>query len=149
MGNPVVGGPVVFHQAWDFVAEVGGVVIGGFSSAEGLEREHKVVVQLEGGQREPVDVSNTTTMAKPITLKRGASNNAELYQWSENVRLGIRDIRDVSIVRQRNGTPVARFNCVGCALTTYKPGDLDRSKEEENAVEEIAFQPKSWTRIDL
>lgn len=149
MGNPVVGQPETFLQAWDFVVEIRGVAVGGFTTCDGLEYDHKVAIQRKGGENGIADVSNTTSEPKPITLKRGESTNRELYQWHANVKSRVRDIRDISIVKQVGGVPVVRYNCLECAMTSYKAGNPDRSKEEENNVEEITFQPKSWDRVDL
>jgi phage tail-like protein len=147
--NNIVGQPVKYYQAWDFVVEVENIPIGGFNACDGLEREIKTATQMEGGIISPVDISTTTVTFKPITLKRGGSNNRDLYEWSLAPEKGIQDKRNVSIVQQFGGVPVVRWNCEQAVLTSYKGPSFDRSKEEENIIEEVVIQPLRWTRVDL
>lgn len=145
----VIGQPVTYYQAWDFVVEIEGVAIAGFTGAKGLEFEVKTAKQMEGGVVSAVDISTTVVDYKPIVLTRGGSNNAELYDWSQAPLKGIQDKRNVSIVQQRQGVPVVRYNCEQCVLTAYKGPEFDRSKEEENVIEEITMMPLRWKRVDL
>lgn len=144
-----IGQPVTYLQAWDFVVEIGGIGVAGFTAATGIEKETKAAIQMEGGIPTPVDVSTTTTNYKPITLRRGSSNNAELYEWSKAAEESRQDKRDVSIVQQYGGVPAVRWNCEQCVLLTYKGPEFDRGKEEENGIEEIVIQPLRWKRVAI
>lgn len=144
-----VGQPVTYYQKWDFVVEIAGVAVGGFTSCKGLEKEHKVAEQMEGGAISVVAHATTTVAYPDITLERGGSDNNELYLWSENQEQGIQDLRDVSIVQQRGGIPVVRYNCESCVLKKYTAPEFDRKAEEENVVESIVIKPLRWKKIDL
>lgn len=144
-----VGQPVNYYQKWDFVVEVEGVAVGGFNEATGFEVEHKVAPTREGGVKGLSALSYTTLEVKPVTLKRGASNNRELYLWNESITAGNQDLRNVSVVSQKGGLPVKRANYTLCALTTYKDDGHKRDAEEENVMEEITFMPTDGKLVYL
>lgn len=144
-----VGTPVTYYQKWDFVVEVEGLAVGGFSEATGLEIDQKIAIYREGGNPGISAMSYTTHDIKPVTLSRGGSDNTELYDWWENIRSGAQDLRSVSIVQQKGGIAFKRTNYTLCAMTNYKTDGNDRSKEEENVIESITFQPTDAKVVQL
>ena len=141
----MAGSAVTYHQAWDFVVEIDNVQVGGFTDCSGLGTEIKSVSQNEGGQISVVDVSTSTVTFPDITLKRGGSDNTELYDWHRNIVKGNQDKRNLSIVQQRGGVPVKRYNVTQAVIVKYMPGDWARSEEEKNITEEITLKHTGWT----
>lgn len=143
--SEVIGQPVTFQQAWDFIVEIEGVPSGGFTDVDGLDKEHKTIEQFEGGKRTVVSVDNSVTIYPEIVCKRGGSNNFDLYDWSENIEAGNTDKRSISIVDQRGGiTAIKRYNIPEATLTHYKGGARSSGDQEKNVVEEISFKHTGW-----
>lgn len=139
------GSAVTYYQSWDFIVEIDKVIVGGFTDCSGLGTEFKTVKQKEGGVPSVVDVSVSTFDFPPIVLKRGGSDNTELYDWHMNLRKGNQDKRNLSIVQKRGGVPVKRYNVTLATIAKYMPGDWARSEEEKNITEEITLEHTGWT----
>jgi phage tail-like protein len=107
---------------------------------------------------------------EPVTLKRGVTNNRDLYDWlrlvndelvllstanelTGNVRKGPRQSenfrKDVIIeVLDREGNPVKGWYLFNAWPTTYKPGDDLNAQSEEKLVEELALTYELFLEVD-
>ena len=86
-------------RAFNFRVEIDGLTVGSFSECSGLTAEGDSVDYREGTDV-PLHVRKLTGLRKytPITLKRGYTNNTELWQWHTNIANGLNDRRNGAIV---------------------------------------------------
>jgi phage tail-like protein len=84
------------YQSCNFVVEIEGLLVGGFSQCTGLAVEVEVHEYREGGQNEFVHRFAGATRHPPLVLKHGLSPIDGLWGWHQDVSAGH--------VRRRNGT---------------------------------------------
>ncbi len=138
----LVGSPVTPFQAARFVVRVeGSPGVAGtakFKTCVGLEAAVAVSEIWHGGsmiaQKEPARVT-----FPPVTLERGALNDAQLFNWFAITVAPTPAIggagqaykRMVDIVEQdRSGLTVNRWRLVNAWVSNYKPGDFDNESDE-------------------
>lgn len=142
-----VGTPTDYFQAWAFVLEIEGIAVAGFTSFGPLKQDVKLIAQEEGGARTTVDETTGKFMTDKCTGERGASFNDELWSWWLNVKAGVKDKRQCSVVGQApDGTPLVRWNLKDCNLVSYEGGSYD-AKKDENLVEKIEIKPIDIDRV--
>lgn len=141
MAGEVVGGPPKFQQASAFGTEIEGIEVAKFTTANIPKQTAAIILQREGGSILPVDVATGIVTIEPVTLSRGKTDNSDLYDWWQNVLLGIQDQRLVTIVEKDTaGNAITRWPLGTCALASYDGGAFDATKGE-NVVESITLQP--------
>ncbi len=99
------------YGAFNFIVEIDGIAVAGFSECSGLAAETAVIEYREGN--EPMRVRKLAGLTKftAITLKRGITGNRDLWNWHKNITNGATDRRNGSIVLLGNDrSPVARWN---------------------------------------
>jgi phage tail-like protein len=84
------------YQACNFVIEIEGLLVGGFSQCTGLAVEVEVHEYREGGQNEFMHRFAGATRHPPLVLKHGLSPLDGLWGWHQDVAAGQ--------VRRRNAT---------------------------------------------
>jgi phage tail-like protein len=86
-------------RAFNFRVEIDGLTVGSFSECAGLTAEGDSVDYREGTDV-PLHVRKLTGLRKytPLTLKRGYTDNTELWQWHANIANGLPDRRNGAIV---------------------------------------------------
>jgi phage tail-like protein len=133
MGDP--------NQAHRFTCEIGGVLVGGVHTIEGLEFEHEVIEYHDG--------DNGTTQFRPgrqkqgrVKLTRDFSATKEFHDWRKTVVDGKVSRQSVSIVMLADdGTEAIRYNLYECWPTKYYGPSLS-ARNSSNATEaiEICFE---------
>lgn len=98
-------------QVFNFHVEIEGVTVAGFTECSGLSSETEVIEYREGGdQRAGVRKIPGVTRYAPIVLKRGVTNNKELWNWRKAVTEGRIERRNGAIVLlDPGGDEVARW----------------------------------------
>jgi phage tail-like protein len=73
------------YSAFNFLVEIDGVTVAGFSECSGLSNETDAIEYREG--KEDITVRKLPGLAKysNITLKRGLTQSKELWQWRKQV----------------------------------------------------------------
>ena len=84
------------YQASNFVIEIEGLLVGGFSECSGLEVEVEVEEYREGGQNDFVHRFAGRTKHPLLVLKHGMSPIDGLWGWHQDVSAGA--------IERRNGT---------------------------------------------
>jgi phage tail-like protein len=84
------------YQASNFVIEIEGLLVGGFSECSGLEVESEVQEHREGGVNDYVHRFAGATRYPPLVLRRGITLSDVLWRWYRMTTAGQ--------VRRRNGT---------------------------------------------
>jgi phage tail-like protein len=85
------------YLAFNFLVEVEGLVVGGFSEVRGLQVEIEVKDYREGGLNDYIHkLAGPTRYPSNLVLKRGLTDIDSLWRWHQDVRQGK--------VERRNGT---------------------------------------------
>lgn len=86
------------YSAFNFLVEIDGVTVAGFSECSGLSTETDVVEYRNGN--EDITVRKLPGMKKfmNITLKRGLTDSTELWDWRKRVMDGQSERQSGSIV---------------------------------------------------
>jgi phage tail-like protein len=84
------------YQSSNFVVEIEGLLVGGFTDCTGLQIEIEAHEYREGGQNEFVHRFAGATRHPPLVLKHGVSPIDGLWGWHQDVAAGN--------IQRRNGT---------------------------------------------
>jgi phage tail-like protein len=133
--------------SFNFIVEIDGKTISGFSEVSGLEAEVEVVEYREGS--DPMTTHKAPGLQKyaNITLKRGITGDLTLWQWMQSVLGGNPDRRNLSIVllnEQRQA--VARWNLVRAWPTKYIAPALN-SATSDVSLETLEIAHEGLTRV--
>ena len=122
----------------NFLVEIEGLIVGGFSRVEGLESTIETQDFSEGGRNEYVHKILKGTMYGPLILSHGLTDNDTLWQWHDRTRRGV--------VQRKNGTimlldaqraPVTWWNFADALPTKWTGPAFDASGEAQVAIERI------------
>lgn len=97
--------------AFNFLVEIDGITMAGFSECSGLGSETGVIEYREGGDIAGIRKIPGLTKFSPIVLKSGITKSRDLWNWRKAIVDGRIDRRSGSIIlldRERN--PVVRWN---------------------------------------
>jgi phage tail-like protein len=100
------------YRGFNFRVELDNASVAGFSECSGLTFDADPVEYREGTDT-PLHVRKLTGLRKfaNIALKRGFTDNTELWDWYKNVLNGVSDRRDGPIVlRDEEHTDILRWN---------------------------------------
>jgi phage tail-like protein len=125
------------YKAFNFLVEIDGVALAGFSEVSGLESETAVIEYRVGGEPNRVRKLPGLTKYANIVLKRGVTQNAELWDWRKTVEDGNVDRRNGSIILLDDSrTPVVRWNFFEGWIAKWQGPALNASGDEV-AIERI------------
>jgi phage tail-like protein len=119
------------YGSFNFVVEIDGTTITGFTEVSGLDAEVEVVEYREGA--DPSSSRKLPGMQKysNITLKRGITGDLSLWNWMQSILSGKPDRRNMSIILLNDSRePVARWNVVRAWPAKYQAPALSASASE-------------------
>lgn len=97
------------YKSYNFLVEIDGVTVAGFSECTGLSSEVEIIEYREGGD---FLVRKLPGLAKfgNVTLKRGVTDSLDIYNWHRDVLRGQTDRRN-GVITLLNDTrnPVVRW----------------------------------------
>ena len=130
------------YGAFNFLVEIDGLTVAGFSECSGLSAETAVIEYREGSDKGGARKLPGLTKFGNITLKRGLTTSRELWQWHRTVVTGDVERRTVRIVvldEARN--PAASYRIVEAWPVKYE-GPRLKATGNEVAIEtlEIAHE---------
>jgi len=99
------------YKAFNFLVEIDGMTVAGFTEASGLGSETAVIEYRAGDEPNVVRKLAGLTTYTNIVLRRGVTGSPELWNWRKSVVDGKADRHNGSIVlldEERN--PVVRWN---------------------------------------
>lgn len=140
------GTPRNYHKKFAFVVECEGITYAGFESSSELEAEIAKIEQHEGGALIP-DKSPGRVKMTDITLRRGASQDDDLWKWWKQVvnvsaNSGLTNgeyKRDLEIVQlDRDGSVLRRWAVFGAWPTKFGAGSWDNNADE-NVIESLVL----------
>ena len=95
---------------FNFTVEIDGIKRAEFHECTGFNSSVDVIEHREGGAISPLKLAGQTKYAN-ITLRRGVTDDRELYAWHLDAAAGNVQRKNGSIVvRDRQGTETARWN---------------------------------------
>jgi phage tail-like protein len=98
------------YKAFNFLVEIDGIQVAGFAECTGLSTETDIIEYREGSERGGLRKIPGLTKFSNITLKRGLTQNRDLWNWHKVVINGGVDRRSGAIiVLGDDHAPVARF----------------------------------------
>ena len=131
----------------NFVVEIDGIASSSFTHVEGVSSTTEVVEYREGTEQNIVRLFPGLTRYGPITLKRGLSDNSELWDWYESNIDDPVDTRAMSIIfLDRGRNEQVRYNFADCWPSDYYIEPLD-SNPSGIAIEVIVIQCESMDRV--
>lgn len=101
------------YLAFNFIVEIDGISVAGFSEVSGLSIETQVERKTFGGENHKEFVFLGQTKYSDLTLKNGVTNDEYLWNWYQNVVNGVIRRRSGSIcLLDHSGTPKVWWNFI-------------------------------------
>src|SRR2546423_2041644 len=134
------------YKAFNFLVEIDGITRAGFSEVSGLESETQVIEYRLGGESNTVRKLPGLTKYASIVLRRGVTQDAELWNWRKTVVQGNVDRRNGSIVLlDDDRTAVVRWNFFNGWISKWQGPDLNAAGNEV-AIETIEIAHEGLQR---
>lgn len=115
----------------NFYVEWNGIIHAGFRELAGLNSAQTPVEYREGTDPPTVRKLASLVTYANVTLKRGLTNNDELWKWRQNLAKGNADRREISIVlMDETGTEKVRWNLTNCWPTSWSGADFNATSGE-------------------
>jgi phage tail-like protein len=125
------------YKAFNFRVEIEGIARAAFSEVGGLESETAVIEYRVGGEPRTVHKLPGLTKYANIVLRRGITQDPELWNWRQSVVQGNVDRRNGSIfLLDDDGTEVVRWNFFQGWIAKWE-GPALNAKANEVAIETI------------
>jgi len=125
------------YRSFNFLVEIDSITVAAFSEVSGLTAETEVIEYRTGAMLGGVRKLAGLTKYTNITLKRGMTQNLELWDWYKNVVDGKTDRRSASIVLLDEAhQEVLRWNVVN-AWPRKWDGPALNARHNEIAIETL------------
>src|SRR5262245_27819660 len=119
------------YGSYNFLVEIDSFTCAGFQEVSGLDATTDVVEHREGGDNLATRKLPGMTKFGNLTLKRGMTDDVELYQWHKRVAEGDIERKNGSIVLlNRKREEVARWNFVRAWPTKWTGPALNAEKSD-------------------
>lgn len=133
-------------RSFNFRVEIDGLTVASFSECSGLSSDGDAVEYREGTDR-ALTVRKLVGLRKysNVTLKRGYTESAELWEWYRNIQNGAPDRRNGSIIlmdEERND--VLRWNVENAWINKIDAPEMNASGNEV-AIETIELVHEGLT----
>ncbi len=131
------------YGAFNFLVEIDGLAVAGFSECSGLGVETAVIEYREGSDKGGVRKLPGLTRFSNITLKRGLTTSRELWQWHRTVVTGNverRTFRIVVLDEARN--PAASYRVIEAWPVKYE-GPRLKATGNDVAIETLEIAHES------
>ncbi len=124
--------------AFNFLVELGGLIVAGFSEVSGLDAEVQIEEYREGGQNEFVHrLPGPARYPSNLVLRHGLSDLEVLWRWQTSVLRGIVSRQHASVVLLgTDGEPRWRWNFRDAYPVRWAGPDL-RASGGEVAIESL------------
>jgi phage tail-like protein len=134
------------YKAFNFLVEIDGVALAAFSEVSGLESETEVIEYRAGGESNAVRKLPGLTKHANLVLRRGVTQDAELWNWRKTVVDGKVDRRNGSIVLlDDDRTEILRWNFFHGWISKWAGPTLN-AKGNEVAIETIEIAHEGLSR---
>jgi phage tail-like protein len=134
------------YKAFNFLVEIDGIARAGFSEVSGLESETEVIEYRVGTESNTARKLPGLTKYANIVLRRGVTQDAELWNWRKTVEEGKVDRRNGSIILlDDDRTEVVRWNFFNGWISKWQGPALNASGNEV-AIETIEIAHEGLER---
>jgi phage tail-like protein len=145
---PAGGGKPEPLPSSNFIVEIDGLASASYISVEGLHGEIEVVEYRDGIDPNRVRLLPGNARYGPIILRRGLTENTELWEWYESTLESPIETKSMSIVFMDHGhEEKARYNAHECWPSEYYIEPLE-SNPSNVAIEVIVIQTELIERAD-
>lgn len=139
------------HIVHHFALEVQGLVSATFSECSGLDTSNEVIEHIENDQTGAQKITKLVGRLKwgDITLKRGVTDNMDLWNWRKQVIDGQIDIarKDASILMMdAMDQQIARIDIKRCWPAGYKSSDV-KSADNSVMIETVTLTHEGANRV--
>lgn len=143
----VLGARLDPYLAVNFLVEIEGLIVGGFSKVEGLDSAIDTQDYVEGGRNDYVHKVLKGTIYSPIVLSHGLTDIDALWSWHERVRRGV--------IQRKNGTvmlldtrrlPVMWWNFAGALPVKWVGPSFDASADSQVAIVSVELVHRGITK---
>ena len=134
------------YTGFNFLVEIDGITIAAFKQVSGLGSETEVIEYRAGSDKaSTVRKLPGLTRYANIVLKRGVTQNAELWNWRKAIEQGTADRRNGSIVLLDDArTPILRWQFSNGWVSKFTGPDLN-AEANEVAIETIEIAHEGLT----
>lgn len=127
------------YRVFNFVVEIDGLEVGGFSQVAGLERSTEFEEFREGGQNDHVHKLASLTKHPNLSLRRGLGDRDELWGWHQDVVDGAIVRRNITVtLLARDTSEAARWVFLEAYPVKWSGTDLDAAGNTVH-VESVEF----------
>ncbi len=134
------------YKNFNFLVEIDGITVAGFTECTGLESETEVIEYREGNEASTLRKLPGLTDYSNITLRRGVTDNKELYNWRKSVIDGQTERKSGSIILLNDKQEeVARWNFKQ-GWPCYMAGPDLNALESEIAIEALEICHEGFER---
>jgi phage tail-like protein len=131
----------------NFLVEIEGLVVGGFSKVDGLESAIETQDYVEGGRNDYVHKILKGTTYVPLVLSHGLSDLDALWTWHDRTRRGV--------IQRKNGTimlldaerlPVMWWNFASALPVKWAGPAFDAASDAQVAIERVELVHRGITK---
>lgn len=134
------------YKAFNFRVEIEGIAQAAFAEVSGLTSETAVIEYRVGGEPNTARKLPGLTKYANLVLRRGITQDLELWNWRQTVVDGNSERRDGSIILQDDdGIEVARWNFRNGWICKWEGPALD-AKANDVAIETIEIAHEGFER---
>ncbi len=135
------------YLAVNFLVEIDGLIVGGFSKVDGLESTIETQDYVEGGRNEYVHKVLKGTTYPLLVLSHGLTDTDSLWAWHERVRRGVVERKNGTIMLlDRQRIPVMWWNFAEALPVKWAGPSFDASAESQVAVERVELAHRGITK---
>ncbi len=134
------------YAQYNFILEVDGLTVAGFAEVGGLTMEQDIIEYREGSDTATVRKLPGLRKYGNITLKRGYTQNRELWEWRKTTIDGVTERKAGAVIlRDEAGEPRLRWEFREGWISKYEGPALKATANEaamesiEIAVEDVAL----------
>jgi len=134
------------YAQYNFVLEIEGTTVAGFAEVGGLTMEQDIIEYREGSDTATVRKLPGLRKYGNISLKRGYTQNHELWEWRKTTIDGLTERKSGAVIlRDEAGEPALRWEFREGWVSKYEGPALKASANEaamesvEIAVEDVAL----------
>jgi phage tail-like protein len=130
---------------FNFLVEIDGITRAAFHECSGLDSTMDVIEHREGGRTTPLKLPGMTRFPN-VVLRRGVTDDRELYEWHQDAVAGNVERRNGSIViLDRQGNEQTRWNFISAWPLAYR-GPALTSEGNDVAIESFELAHEGLER---
>jgi phage tail-like protein len=136
------------YAQFNFLIEIDNLTTAGFTEMTGFNTESDIIEYREGSDPNYVRKLPALTKFGNVTLKRGYTQNRELWEWRKTTLQGMTERRSGAIILLDEARqPALRWNFFEAWVNKYEGPALNATANEAS-IESIEFVMERWELAD-